>query len=95
MNRIECRFCVTREHTEFTYGGDATKQRPALNEESNQIWTDYVFTRDNPKGAHQEYWQHTQGCRSWVKVSRNTLTHVISETSLAKQPSILTGGENK
>ena len=30
MIRINCPFCGLRDHSEFTYGGDATIEYPAL-----------------------------------------------------------------
>ena len=36
--------------------------------------------RDNPMGWHIEWWHHSAGCRQWVKVVRNTLTHQIAAT---------------
>lgn len=81
MLRIECPFCGVRSHTEFSYLGDATKVRPS-EDASLDNWVDYVYLRRNPKGAHQEYWQHTMGCRGWVKVDRDTLSHVITNVEL-------------
>ncbi len=84
MLRINCPFCGERDHTEFAYGGDATKTCPDLSNTDHEAWMEYVFYRDNPKGAHLEYWQHTQGCRSWLKVRRDTVTHVITEINYAR-----------
>ena len=28
-------------------------------------------------GKHLELWQHISGCRQWIKVERDTLTHEI------------------
>lgn len=86
MLRINCPFCGTRDHTEFTYGGDATLTRPAQDNTAIDAWVDYVFMRDNPRGLHEEYWQHLQGCRSWMKITRDTLTHEITDVSLVKGP---------
>ena len=86
MLRINCPFCGTRDHSEFHYGGDATLTRPDQGNTDVATWVDYVFMRDNPMGPHREYWQHLQGCRSWLIVSRNTRTHEITEVTLA-QPS--------
>ena len=81
MLRIACPHCGTRDHTEFTYGGDATVQRPAADAEMAS-WYEAVYLRGNPRGAHEELWQHTQGCRTWLVVHRDTLTHEILETRL-------------
>ena len=83
MIRIQCPLCGLRDHAEFQYIGDATKVRPKTVAPGNEEkWFDYVYIRDNPKGPHEEYWQHIFGCRSLVKVKRNTVTHEITGTSL-------------
>ncbi len=79
---INCPFCGKRDHSEFTYSGDATVKRPDQHEQNSKIWFDYVYQRSNPKGAHQEYWHHTNGCRQFLVVQRNTLTHKISSVNL-------------
>jgi sarcosine oxidase subunit delta len=82
MLRINCPWCGARNEDEFSYGGDATKQRPA-DDASLDEWYDYVYTRDNPAGEHREHWQHVNGCRAWITVVRNTLTHEVSSTAPA------------
>lgn len=81
MIRISCPYCGPRDHDEFTYIGDATKNRPT-DDASDEDWFNFVYIRDNPRGPHQEYWQHIQGCRAFVKVLRNTLTHEVLATGL-------------
>jgi len=41
-------------------------------------WVAYVYLRDNPAGPHEEYWLHAAGCRRWLRIRRDTLTHEIS-----------------
>ena len=41
-----------------------------------------MYLRKNPAGIHQELWFHQQGDRSWLVVSRNTLTHEIIKVDL-------------
>jgi heterotetrameric sarcosine oxidase delta subunit len=78
MMLIPCPWCGPRPHKEFAYGGDATVTRPADPQAaSDQAWHDYVYVRANPCGPHHEYWQHVGGCRQWVKVLRDTLTHEV------------------
>jgi len=84
MIRINCPVCGLRDETEFTYGADASVSRPAMDETNMQPWVDYVFNRDNPRGWHREYWHHTQGCRQWLMLERNTLTHEIGDCRLAR-----------
>ena len=85
MLRIDCPICGLRDETEFSYGGDATVVRPAMDEADPKVWLDYVFMRDNPRGAHREYWHHASGCRQWLVVERDTLTHEIGVCRLARE----------
>lgn len=78
MLRIPCPFCGVRDHAEFSYGGDATVSWPAIDETDRQAWYEAVFLRENPRGPHKEYWQHIHGCRLWLVVERDTMTHEIA-----------------
>lgn len=82
MLLIRCPWCGERSQIEFTYGGDATVERPQASG-SDQEWYDFVYTRDNPRGKHIEWWHHTAGCRQWIKVTRNTWTHEVLDSSPA------------
>jgi heterotetrameric sarcosine oxidase delta subunit len=83
-----------RDSAEFVYLGDAKlMSRPqwqgvdASQEKINEAldrFHDYVYMRDNPAGVHRELWYHEQGDRSWLVVSRNTLSHEILDVVLAK-----------
>ncbi|MBD9541336.1 sarcosine oxidase subunit delta [Ensifer sp. ENS04] len=85
MLRIHCPVCGLRDETEFTYGGDASVSRPDVNEATAKPWIDYVFMRDNPRGPHREYWHHVSACRQWIVVERDTLTHQIFTSHLARE----------
>jgi len=39
-----------------------------------------VYLRDNPRGPHDEYWQHVNGCRQWLKVRRHVVSHRVIAT---------------
>jgi heterotetrameric sarcosine oxidase delta subunit len=88
--RIDCCYCGPRGHEEFVYLGDATVERPnghdkqPLEETVRQRWVDYVYLRDNPAGTHRELWQHVCGCRAWLVVTRNSLTHAILQVEAAR-----------
>jgi methylglutamate dehydrogenase subunit B len=82
MLRIPCPFCGVRDHAEFTYEGDATVAYPAL-DGSEEAWFAAVFLRENPRGAHREYWRHLHGCGAFLLVERDTVTHAIGEVRLA------------
>jgi heterotetrameric sarcosine oxidase delta subunit len=78
MLLIPCPWCGERAEIEFTYGGDASVRLvDSLKAAPDKDWYEAVYLRDNPKGAHSEYWHHTHGCRQWLKVDRNTVTHQI------------------
>ncbi len=82
--RIDCPYCGARPVEEFTYLGDAGKQRPATNEpDSMDDWYDYVYLRDNVKGRTHEHWHHSGGCRSWLVLDRDTETHEIFAVTTA------------
>jgi methylglutamate dehydrogenase subunit B len=84
--RIPCPFCGERDSTEFAYHGDAKYRRPVPGgpEAANEFYQ-AVYLRDNPAGPHTELWYHANGCRSWLKVTRNTRTHEILAAELARQ----------
>ena len=84
MIRIECPYCGRRDHDEFVYVGDASRIRPPMGSETKdpEPWLRYVYLRDNPRGAHFEFWQHVHGCRAFVKVLRDTMTHEVLATGL-------------
>lgn len=75
-----------RDAAEFVYLGDASLiDRPDWQDENAQeTFHDYLYLRDNPAGEHQELWYHEQGDRSWLVVTRNTLTHDILKVELAR-----------
>ena len=77
MLLLPCPWCGDREESEFTYGGDATAPWPDL-EAGREQWFDAIYLRDNPKGWHDELWHHAAGCRRYLKVRRNTVTHEIA-----------------
>jgi heterotetrameric sarcosine oxidase delta subunit len=81
---IHCPHCGPRDHTEFSYGGDATVKQPA-DDASVEAWSEYVYLRDNPRGPHRELWHHAQGCRAWLVVTRDTLTHAIDAVRLPSE----------
>ena len=84
--RLPCPVCGERDHSEFVYRGDATVKRPEYGgEESRRAFFEFVHLRDNPAGWHFEHWYHEGGCRSWIVVERNTLTHAVRGAVLASE----------
>ena len=75
-----------RDAQEFTYLGDASLiDRPDWQAAGAlDAFHDYLYLRDNPAGLHAELWYHEQGDRSWLVVTRNTVTHEITSVELAR-----------
>lgn len=82
--RIQCPFCGERDVGEFTYLGDANAHRPDPTlPDADERFHEAVHLRDNPAGPHAELWYHGFGCRGWLRVTRNTLTHEILAVAFA------------
>jgi len=83
-----------RDAAEFVYLGDASLiNRPnPEGDDAAQAFYEYLYLRDNPAGEHKELWYHEQGDRSWLVVTRNTLTHEISNVELARDIARAAGG---
>jgi sarcosine oxidase subunit delta len=96
--RIPCPHCGERGNEEFSYLGDATVTRPQDGLDTTaasgnfSAWMDYVYLRDNPAGPHRELWQHVHGCRSWLVVTRNVVTHDILGVEDARQVALARRG---
>ena len=84
MIRINCPFCGERDHSEFSYGGDATIVYPPL-DGSVDDWHEAVFMRENIRGMQSETWHHVNGCRMWLIVERDTMTHEIQSVRPAHE----------
>lgn len=94
--KIRCPWCGVRPHEEFSYIGDATITRPpfgADGEDARIAMQEFVFIRDNPCGDHQELWYHSSGCRQFVRIQRNTMTHEIGEIDGIGEIGEIDGGE--
>jgi len=76
MIRIPCPFCGQRDHSEFTYGGDGSITYPHLDAPIKD-WLNAVYQRENIRGVQIETWHHLNGCRMWLLVERDTMTHEI------------------
>ena len=84
--RVTCPFCGERDRREFTVPGvDSSLHRPDR-DAGPEAWHDYVHLRDNPAGRLREMWYHDP-CGAWVVVERDTVTHAIYGTALAREVS--------
>ena len=74
-----------RDAQEFVYLGDARlMDRPDGMTAGIEEFHDWLYVRDNPAGEHRELGYHEQGDRSWLVVTRNTVTHEITKVELAR-----------
>ncbi|MDW9924836.1 sarcosine oxidase subunit delta [Sinorhizobium meliloti] len=76
-----------RDSQEFVYLGDARLlDRPDwASPDAPELFYEYAYLRDNPAGLHRELWFHEHGDRSWLVVTRNTVTHEIISAELARK----------
>jgi sarcosine oxidase subunit delta len=82
-----------RDATEFVYPGDASLiDRPDWQaDDAAKQFHAYLHLRDNPAGEHRELWYHEQGDRSWLVVTRDTLTHAITRVEFARDVALARG----
>ena len=82
--RITCPHCGSRGSEEFTCHGNAPGPRPADGAPVAE-WVGFVYFPPNPRGPVAELWQHVQGCRAWLVVTRDTATHDVLAVRLASE----------
>ncbi len=75
-----------RDAAEFVYLGDASLiNRPDWQDaHAAEKFYEYLYLRENPAGSHRELWYHEHGDRSWLIITRNTVTHEITQVKLAR-----------
>ncbi|MEE4239191.1 MAG: sarcosine oxidase subunit delta [Anderseniella sp.] len=93
---INCPHCGKRTTDEFYIKGDASKVRPtAIGDGTMDQWHDYVHIRDNVRGRIAEHWHHTGGCRQWLVVERDSMTHEVYAVTAARDWKPGTGASTK
>ena len=91
--RIHGPYRGMRDVAEFTYLGAADLKRPDPSAaDAHQAFFEYAYLRDNPAGPFAELWYHGGGCRSWLRVVRDTRTH--ETLSAALEASAESGAED-
>ena len=75
---IPCPHCGPRNEDEFVCWSEVVPRPADPAALSDAEWTDYVYNHANPKGWVREQWRHERGCRRWIIVERNTLTHEVA-----------------
>jgi methylglutamate dehydrogenase subunit B len=83
--RIRCPFCSERDVSEFAHYGDTARRPDPSAPDAPRQFYKAVYLRDNPAGRHEEFWYHANGCRSWLRVTRDTRTHEIFDVTFASR----------
>lgn len=79
MLLIACPYCGERPETEFRQMGEAHIIRPADPEAvTDEMWTEFLYFRTNPKGSHAERWRHVHGCGRFFNARRDTVSDRFS-----------------
>ena len=76
MMQIPCPHCGPRDQAEFVYERAAESIIVPGKDDATAVET--LFTRTNLKGAEEELWRHTYGCRAWLIMTRDRVTNEIS-----------------
>ena len=82
-----------RDASEFIVKGDASLiDRPdGMADGATSAFDTYLHLRENPAGEYRELWYHEHGDRSWLVVTRNTLTHEVLKVELARDVALARG----
>ena len=78
--RLTCPLCGPRDRREFYYSGSEDYLKRPAPEAPIEAWDDMLHLRVNPAGVTRDLWYHETGCGSWLRVTRNTVTHEILAT---------------
>ena len=74
---IHCPHCGSRPKEEFTIVAmqRCCARRPMQRDEA---WYRLCLSARQSARPHREYWHHTSGCRRWLVVERDTVTHAVA-----------------
>jgi heterotetrameric sarcosine oxidase delta subunit len=75
MLLINCPYCGERAQTEFDYV--RTLDSIVMLDMEPEAAMTALFERTNPRGEDDELWRHSHGCRQFVTLRRNRVTHEI------------------
>jgi sarcosine oxidase subunit delta len=82
--RITCPLCGPRDRREYYYYGSEDYLTLPEGEDFDAIDA-HLHLRDNPAGVTRDLWYHEMGCAAWLVVTRNTVTHQISDVALVAE----------
>ncbi|MEW5726039.1 MAG: sarcosine oxidase subunit delta [Thermodesulfobacteriota bacterium] len=69
MFSLPCPHCGLRPVAEFKYGGPVRPEPPSGAD--LPAWREYLYFQDNRDGVQEEWWFHTLGCGTWIRLWRD------------------------
>ena len=75
MYLIPCPHCGPRAQAEFVYERVVESIVDPAAPAGDAIRA--LYTRANPMGPDEELWRHAFGCRAWLVLTRDRVTHAI------------------
>jgi sarcosine oxidase subunit delta len=80
MQIFPCPFCGPRDETEFSFAGEAGRERPQPAAGTDAArWAAYLHFNRNPRGPDVEIWKHVT-CGEFFLMERDTATHEVRWT---------------
>lgn len=75
MMLIPCPHCGPRAQEEFAYERPMAAVVRLDTAPDAAMMT--LYARDNPRGFAEEIWRHSHGCRGWMLIRRDRVSHAI------------------
>jgi len=72
---LHCPFCGIRDVSEFNF-------RSVAPERKEQSACALIYERLNDPNHSLEYWQHVEGCRAWLLITRNPSSGRVHDVGL-------------
>lgn len=81
MMSIPCPHCGPRNQEEFAF--HRSVDGVVRLEDAPDVAMAALYTRTNPRGSERELWVHAHGCGEWLWLTRDRVTHAISDVVAA------------
>ncbi|WP_404366735.1 sarcosine oxidase subunit delta [Sphingomonas sp. MMS24-J45] len=75
MLQIDCPLCGPRAQVEFVY--ERTLDSIVTLDMTAEETVARLYARTNPRGVDSELWRHSFGCRQWIVLERDRISHAI------------------
>ena len=92
MLLLGCPNCGERSVSEFRFGGEYVPRPENSDQEDDESWASYLYTRTNALGYQTEWWYHQSGCGLWFLADRHTKTQHVRETYRWERERASSGG---